>query len=472
VISRRSLLAYGLWGLASSQLGCWPNARDEEVGESWPFEAPRNCLLIVLDAATARHFRSWGYKRETTPNIDDFANRGFVFRNAFSQASATVPSVRSYFTGRYPNDIRIQLLPSEFTLANAFRRNGFKTALFSENPYITSTFGYHKGFAFHRSYFSYEALQRTKREGSDVALDSEKMHGDVRAWIAAAEDAPWFCYVHNLRPHSPYFPPRPFAHLFSEGLPRGRADGSVPTLLQLEVTATAEEAEYLAALYDGNLRYCDDLIGQLLDWLDSTHRLDDTLVIITADHGEAFMQHGWLQHGSTTYDEMIHVPLVFKFPAASGVAIGESLAQVELLDLFPTLASAFGFAALPAFEGRSLLPLLTGSAQVHKDHAFTLAPRMHFKSFAVRTPERKYIVKLDQSEIRIESRELYDLEADAFERTNLLRDGEVDDWLESLVTARFSPFLAPGGLIASPSIAPPAVDEHTRKALEALGYQQ
>lgn len=469
-LSRRNLLKYGLMGLAGGQMGCWPGRAEALSQSASSFEAPKNCLFIVLDAATAGHFGSWGYSRKTTPNIDDFATGGFSFRNAFSQASATVPSVRSYLTGRYPSDVRIHLLEEEVTLADAFRRNGHATAIFSENPYITPAFNYQKGFDADFSYFSYRALQKSKRNLEDVRIESEKLHGDLRSWISSAGASPWFCYVHHLRPHAPYFCPEPFASRFATGDPVGRANGSAHTLRMMEAAATLEEAAYLAALYDGNLSYSDHLVGGLLDWLDASKRLDDTLVIIASDHGEAFMQHGSLQHGTTTYDEMIHVPLIFRLPGSSGMAVGRSAAQIELVDLFPTVASLFGFDETPPLDGRSLVPLLGGDTQPIRDHVYSLSPRSGRNSFAVRTPERKYIVKLDRAGRNVETRELYDLGADPLETTNLLAKDQRDAELEALLVARFPNLL---GAAASHSTAPldyDGVDEHTREALEALGY--
>ena len=114
VISRRSLLKYGLCGLATSQLGGWPEFQG--VAKAGSFEAPRNCLFIVLDAASARNFQPWGYGRKTTPNIASLADSGFVFRSAFSQASETIPSVRSYLTGFYQQENRIKINRIEIVL--------------------------------------------------------------------------------------------------------------------------------------------------------------------------------------------------------------------------------------------------------------------------------------------------------------------------------------------------------------------
>jgi len=468
VISRRSLLKYGLCGLATSQLGGWPEFQG--VAKAGSFEAPRNCLFIVLDAASARHFQPWGYRRKTTPNIASLADSGFVFRSAFSQASETIPSVRSYLTGLYQQENRININDDEFTMADAFLKNGFKTALFSENPYITPTFNYNKGFEVDSIYYTYKAYRKTKHERSDVKLESEKLHGDVRDWISSAGASPWFCYIHHLRPHGPYLSPDPFATRFSAGLPRGRADGSANTVRTLETSATPEEAAYLAALYDGNLSYSDALVGRLFEWLESTHRLDDTLVILAADHGEAFMEHGWLRHGTTTYDEMIHVPLILKFPAGSGIEVGKSFTPVEMLDLFPTLASVFGLAGAPAFDGQSLLPLVTGSTKAHKDFVFSFAPRDLLKSFAVRTAKQKYIINLDGTHQSAGSRELYDLEADPLESTNVLPEGAVNEPFDALLTARYPQHLASANSAVDHRIDPQKLDKRTRDALEALGY--
>jgi arylsulfatase len=457
-------------GLAGSQLGCWSEADGETVRRSPSAEAPKNCLFIILDAGAAGHFSTWGYGRRTTPNIDALSNEGFVFRKAFSQASATVPSVRSYFIGKYPDEARVHLEPAEATLAEAFRKQGFKTALFSENPYITPAFKYDKGFDSSVSYFSHQALLKSQQEQSDVDLESEKMHGDVREWISGSDGSPWFCYVHHLRPHAPYHAPDAYSTRFSKGLPQGRANGSAHTLKSLETTSSPKEARYFAALYDGNLSYCDHLIGQLLDWLATTKRLEETLVIIASDHGEAFMQHGFLQHGTTTYDEMIHVPLIFRFPTTSGLAKGESMAQVEMVDLFPTLASLYRFSDLPKFDGKSLLPLLTGATQTHKEYVFTLSPRHRHYTYAVRTAKQKYILNLDPRGKEVQSRELYDLEIDSMERTNLIQGGAANEDLEMLLAARFPNLLGSAESVILPSLESQGIDAHTRDALEALGY--
>jgi arylsulfatase A-like enzyme len=467
VISRRSLLKRGLLGLAGSQLPAWPATADARGGAR--SERASNCLLVVLDSAAARHFGSWGYARDTTPNLDALAHDGFAFRNAYSQASATIPSVRSYFTSRRPDEKRMYLLASEFTIADAFRREGFRTGLFSENPYITPAFGYDKGFDSARVYYSIDDLREAKKKQVDFKLESEKLHADVRDWISTARSTAWFCCIHHLRPHGPYLSPEPFASRFAGRSYRGRADGSTRSLHAAESGATPEEIAHLMALYDGNLRYADHLVGQLLDWLDSTGQLSNTLVIVTSDHGEAFMQHGFLQHGTTSYEEMIHVPLILKFPESSGIATGHSSTPVELLDVFPTLASFYGWRGLPELNGRSLLPLIHGTAMSQDAPVFSFAPIGSTPSFAVRRGNEKYIANLDSSDGRRRASELYDLSADPGEAKNRLTAGETRSDYEALLVARFPKLLAATGRETQPA-DPQQVDQKTQDALEALGY--
>ncbi len=304
-----------------------------------PPEAPRarGVVWLVIDATAADHTSLYGNPRATTPRIAAFAEDATVFERAYCQIPWTLGSAASYMTGRYPEKREASVAPGQL-LAGFLKQAGVRTAAFSENPYVTAEFGFDEGFDHFAAYFPYDEIARSPRDYGRV--DSARTVDEAIAWITEAASDPFFAYVHLLPPHAPYDAPAPFGGTFAA--PEG-IDGSVPTLMEIrhgKRKASAEDVERLRDLYHENLAFADHQAGRLFDAIEALGLGEDTLVIVASDHGEAFLEHGWLMHGETIYEEVLRVPLVVRFPKAHR---GERWrGVVELRQLFPTVCEAMG----------------------------------------------------------------------------------------------------------------------------------
>ena len=270
----------------------------------------------------------------------------------------------------------------------------------------------------------------------------------AKAWLERQHDGrPFFLFVHYYDPHAPYVPPPPFAGRFTP-------DDATP--LEKEIAA-----------YDEEIAYTDSQLGLLLDALDELGLAEDTLVVVTADHGEGLMDHGHMAHGVHIYEEQVRVPLLVRLPGV--VAAGtRPQGPVELLDLAPTLASLLGTPAPSPFRGRNLAPVLRGEAELDPDHPVHLF-RRHYADrddrddpgaprgvqYGVRVGAWKYIERPAEG-----APELYDLQADPEERQDRIR------WRAD-VAARLAPLLVRGAEDAPDSAA---LTPEEAERLRALGY--
>ena len=291
-----------------------------------PQADPPRVVLIFVDTLRADHLSLYGYPRKTTPNIDAWAERAAVFEQARSIAPWTLPSARTMVSGVPP-----ELWMSVDSLQARFAKAGWATSFFAGNTYLSSNFGIERDWGLHR------CLNWPRAEVEiDRALN----------FLADNKDKPVFMLVHLMDQHLPYREPQTWRYRFA---------GSRPDLLdsdwfkrgdvQRVAAKLGEEGkQYLRDRYDNNLAYSDDQISRLLAKLDTTSR--DT-VLILADHGEEFWDHGGFEHGHTLYDELIHVPFVLAGP---GVSAGRFTEPVSMLDVAPTLASAAGL-PLDGFAG-------------------------------------------------------------------------------------------------------------------------
>jgi len=359
--------------LAGRPLVAWGPARlappPQAVVRAAPPERP-NVLLVVVDTLRADHLTSYGYPRDTAPRIDELlARRGVVLEQAWSQAPWTLPSVVSFLTGRYPGElltddkIEYGIPPGAPSLAERFRRLGYRTAGFIANPTMHAGNGFARGF---ETFYT-----------PDAKVSSLRLHGDTittRAvpWLRDHAGEPFFAYVHFVDPHDPYLSPGVEATGITPFDPdyTGTVSGEWPHGLftgQLELPDPQRDLRHLEALYDSEVRFVDGQVGHLLDALPPAV-LADTLVVLTADHGEELFDHGWWKHGLTVFQEQLHVPFVVRWdrrlPAGRRVA-----APVELVDLVPTLLAAVGEPPPPAADGSDLLPLLAGGPPADSRHA-------------------------------------------------------------------------------------------------------
>jgi arylsulfatase A-like enzyme len=401
-------------------------------------------LLVTVDALRADHCGFAGYDRETTPFLDSLAADSLVFESAFAVGPGTPSSFASLFSSRYPLEFGGYegFSVGRPSLPEHLHRRGVTTTGIHSNPYLSRHYGYDRGFdRFEDSFEEAEEpglFDRVKAEAGallsrhDTAyrlgrrlflavFDEEKPYVDASETtdrlLEALADAPdrSFCWAHYLDVHEPYLPP-------DEHLDRDLSPGRVESLNEWvradDPSLSDRELADLEALYDGELRYVDAELERLFGALEARGRLEDTAIVVTADHGEEFLDHGRLGHHPTLYDELIHVPLLvwlppdargsFEVPAAGTVS-----GQVSLLDVAPTVTDLLGVEPAPRFGGRSVLrgsghPVVS---EVSNPHG-VLKVDERFRRRSVRTDEWKLVVGPD-------GEELYDLRTDPDELEDL-----------------------------------------------------
>jgi arylsulfatase A-like enzyme len=337
-------------------------ASGSNVDEMAPPAARRpDIVLVTIDALRADHLSSYGYQQFTSPAIDAFARRAARFTNAIAQAPYTKASIASIMTGQYPSahktvtasvpfpetmtghlttaPITTDVLPpSMTTLAEALGAGGYQTLGFTANPFLIEEFGFARGFDRFRFY-----------PGTGFAR-GERLVADA---VDAARDAdgrrPLFTWVHFMEPHSPYTPPPLTAGMFRVG----GSPQPIPSQVSIPgwlLPGSPRDLRPYVAAYDDDISAVDAAFDTLLRELRTMRGWRDTIVVLTADHGEQFLDHGGWEHGSNLHDELIRVPLVIQAPRSPAGVID---AQVQLIDLFPTLLDMAG-APLPATSGRAL----------------------------------------------------------------------------------------------------------------------
>jgi arylsulfatase A-like enzyme len=373
---------------------------------------PRNVVLWFIDTLRADKLRCVNPEtRVRTPNFDAFAHKGVLFRRALSQSSHSKPAAATLLTGRYPASHGARAHQDKLrrdapTLAQIFRRAGFATAGFASNGFISKKHGFVRGWD------RFQNLLLTKKGGKAPYLMSA-----VDRWLASHEASgnrkPFFLYVHSVDPHVPYNPPRDILSMYWKGPYRGRL---VPRLtgFQLDDARAGKfrvgpiDRQYAEALYDGEVSVADRFFGRFLDALERRGLAKDTLIVVTADHGEEFWDHGQPGHGHTLYNELIGVPLLFG--GGPFVPQGRTVdASVEMVDVAPTLLDLAGIPAPDGAQGRSLVPHFYADAP-----ASPVAFSVHEGRIAAAQQGRyKYILYRGGAE------RVFDLDADPREQTDL-----------------------------------------------------
>lgn len=291
-----------------------------------------NVLLVILDTVRADHLSSFGYSRPTSPVLDRLAAHGVVFEAAISPSSWTLPAHASLLTGTYPHTHRTDRINRELprrlpTVAEAFFQAGYRTAAFSGNRYFfTRRSGMGRGFQRFGDFF-FNFADAVSQERLISALNHRLMAAGLvedvwgRPWADQINRSllrwldhstgPFFVTINYFDAHDPYVPPAPWRGRFSrKPRPRGRLSIGTNHLPHLSPEQLQDELD----AYDGAIAYADHQLGRLLDELDRRGLLGNTLVVITADHGELFGEHGLVNHANALWLPVIHVPLLFWWP--------------------------------------------------------------------------------------------------------------------------------------------------------------
>jgi len=324
---------------------------------------PPDVILVVVDTLRADRLGAYGYPKPTSPAIDAVAREGLVFTAAHSPATWTKPAVASLLTALYPGEhgivrmmrgqdprVRLQALPSSLpTLADRFRAGGYATLAVVHQPNLGEEMGFARGFETfdHRS------------STDDFAL-VEALLGRLDA---ADRERPVFAWLHLLDVHWPYTERLPDLPLDAFGpvdpADRMHADRRAVRRSRLRHFRTANLAT-LGARYDHGVAWTDRAIGKLVAGLRARGRWPRTLLVVTADHGEGFLEHGRLEHSYLPYDEVTHVPLVLRPPERARIAPGRRTSVVSLTDLGPTLLELAGLPAWPDVSGKSFAAIARG----------------------------------------------------------------------------------------------------------------
>jgi arylsulfatase A-like enzyme len=437
-----------------------------------------NLLLITVDTLRADHVGSYGYARDTTPNLDALAAQGLRFTRAGSPRAKTTPAMASLLSGTYPHehgvrDLASPLAPDVPLFAERLRGAGYSTGALVGNWVLgDSRSGLARGFELWSEWLPdvvgvppHDAPQRGARsltDGALVALGLAEPPADPafeprRALVR--EGRPWFLWLHYMDPHGAYDPPAEARVFESEGIER------LPELDESQVPRTQPPhpprvAEYnvppearlpdggvdvarVRDLYDGEIRYVDRELGRLVDALRAAGLLDDTLLVVTADHGESLGEHRyWFEHGMYAYENTCRVPLIVRLPAPAGAAPPQGVreGEISLADLAPTLLDVLDLPPLPgapeelrgAPRGRSRRALLDSDRPVSAPIFCEKVERAEragvVQSKAVRLGDWKLIrryaarddpARLQERELVLLGEELFDLAADPLEAANL-----------------------------------------------------
>ncbi|MCA9511550.1 MAG: sulfatase, partial [Myxococcales bacterium] len=507
---------------AVAALACSPGDAGDGADAAALGERP-NILFVVWDTVRADHMSLYGYERATTPALDAWAKGALVFDDVVSAAPYTVPSHASMFTGLAPSDHcansqQTQLDARFTTLAELLRASGYATFLYSENPHVSEKSGFAQGFdaALHPWSDAYAeralAIVSAKVEGdasSELAArlaSTRRGEAALTAWNVKAagelaqeallafldartdRDAPWFAFVNYMEAHRPTIPPRRFRERFLDPASVDasyRVDRSWDTLWRYTFRRRelgAREIELTRATYDAALLELDELFANLLRALERGGHLRDTVVVLTADHGEHLGEHHMLDHQSTMYEPVLRVPLVLHHPARIGA--GRRSDPAMNADLFPTLL-ALAKASPPDGLATSARDLLADGAATADGAAprARLAEETAEESTGVvamrrldpawdatpwlRSQRALYLGRYKWIESSNGERELYDVEADPQESRDLAE-------LRAIDAARMRDALATAtrGLGACADRPPLELDPDERALLESLGYAQ
>jgi arylsulfatase A-like enzyme len=436
---------------------------------------PASIFVIAVDAASAFYFGAYGDSHGATPEIDRFAREAVLFEQAYSQSATTVSSTASLLTGvrgtTHRMTGRTELSAQLPTLPELLAAQGFATRGFVANPFAgAEKLGFARGYGEMVEVYAVPEVAQKRRldESVDFVVTlPEDVDEQVFARLPAihadlASGAPVFAYIHFLQPHKPYDPPEEYLRAFAGAGEPGGWDALHAEFEQANRTGQADPDTIarIEARYRANLRSVDAGIGALLEKLRQAKLYDDSLIVLLADHGDAFFRHRQFGHNTTLYDDMVRIPLMMKLPAREGIAPARIAALVETVDVAATLLDYAGAPLPPELEGESLLPLIRGRTRELAHPEVVMSTQMR-DVHALRAGDWKYILHASQGEelydLRADPREQHDLAAAQPDRTRAMREQ-----LASLVR--------PGGDRSAGPENRLRDDPRMNELLERLGY--
>jgi arylsulfatase A-like enzyme len=454
-----------------------------------------NVILISLDTVRADHVSLYGYSRNTTPNLDKFAAEAVVYTQALSSSNMTLGSHASMFTGLYPgwhgahytrDEPLGRPLSARFpTLAGILAKSGYLTiGSVANRAYLQPSFGLNRGFQYYdlqAPIFAETAdfyLRSGIREVLKPALErrfglvyrrAEEVNRPVLSLLETLpqKSIPLFLFVNYMDAHWPYSPPPPYDAMFpgKDGDMTDAAYGAMSmAVIKGSRPITAAERAHLTSQYDGGIAYMDAQLGAFFERLKQLGLYDNSLIIVTADHGEAMGDRNLIGHGISMYQDQVHVPLLIKYPLAARHEVVDE--PVSSVDILPTILEVVGEKAPAGLQGSSLLhPDALKDRQIllegYQDSIFAeWDPRFARDQHALVSKTKKLIFST------LGKRELYDLASDPDERQNLYHAGEPDS---AMFTGALDALLKK---VPASQDRPVALDANTVQRLKSLGYVQ
>ena len=353
-----------------------------------------NVLFLSIDSLRADHVGSYGYERDTTPVIDALAENGLLFERTYSTTSWTLPAHTAMLTGLPDSahgvvSVDDRLPDGLVTLAEIFQNAGYKTAGFYSGPFLSREFGFAQGFEQYIDCTSYGLDSDDKKatrahQQSHVDITNPNIFWKVSHELTRNDERPFFYFIHFWDVHYDLIPPPPFDRMFFpeyKGSFKGHNFRHNP---DFKVGMNRADFRHVIALYDGEIRFTDTTISMILDRMRAMGALENTLVVVTSDHGEEFLEHGNKGHRRTLYEEVTRVPLVFHMPGT--LKPKRIKAPVSIVDIAPTILDIVGLANESEAMGRSLLPLAKG------DQDATISPAMSELTAPPRAPNVSSLV--------------------------------------------------------------------------------
>jgi choline-sulfatase len=346
-----------------------------------------NVILITIDTLRADHVGCYGAQSVKTPTLDALAHDGIVFERVISQVPLTWPSHAVILTGTYPFQNGVQdftgqpLAPQFRSVAQAFNQAGYATGAVVSAFVLDRSWGLGRGFDFYDDAFSAQTFQ--KKDIGLVDRRAEESVAHAIAWLKKTPRRPFFLWLHLYDPHNPYDPPEPF------------------------------NTEYKGHLYDGEIAYADHELGKLIAWLKQSKLYDSSVIVATSDHGESLGEHGEDEHGFFIYNATVHVPLIVKPPAGSGIPAQRRRDPVETTAVAQSLMQLAGVkdAIDRQFQAKALFGRDTSEDPAYSETFYPFSSFGWSPLHAAET-ERFHYIDAPQPE-------LYDLEADPSETKNV-----------------------------------------------------
>jgi len=374
-----------------------------------PGEKAPLVVVYLVDTLRADHTQPYGYARDTTPELLKFAADAVVFEQAISQASWTKPSVASLLTSLLPGrhravQLRDTLDSGHVTMAEMLQAKGFATGAAIANSVI-----YSSGSNFEQGFDLFAGMHGAGNRVTK-AVEAGPVVDEALAWIEERRGLPTFLYVHTMDPHVPYTPPEPF-NMKYEPHPTPEHAAVDPRSDYKE----PQDLDRLVAQYDGEIASGDREFGRFVSELKRRGVYDRALIVFMADHGEEFLDHGQFTHGKTVFDELVHIPLIVKFPG--GRDAGKRVKQqVQEVDVLPTVLQEMGLPAAPAVAGHPLQPVVAGG--VPEPPAVSEISHRGYVAHGMRTSRDKYVQRFSPEEDEL----YFDLRKDPKETTSRLEE--------------------------------------------------